>query len=63
MKKKNKIRIDAFLGIQNLAENRVESVDTSAVFLFSVNLPSNIYLFKVNNRNSRQRCAIYSKLQ
>ena len=24
--------------------------------------PANIYLFKVNNRNARKRCEIYSKL-
>ena len=25
-------------------------------------IPANIYLFKVNNRNARNRCEIYSKL-
>ena len=25
-------------------------------------IPANMYLFKVNNRNTRKRCEIYSKL-
>ena len=29
---------------------------------FSKSLPANIYLFKVNNRNTRKRCKICSKL-
>ena len=28
----------------------------------SIGLPTNIYLFKVNNRNTRKRCEICSKL-
>ena len=28
----------------------------------SMNLPANIYLFRVNNRNIRKRCEICSKL-
>ena len=33
-------------------------------FAFNVNIthPANIYLFKVNNKNTRKRCKIYSKL-
>ena len=27
-----------------------------------ITFPANIYLFKVNNRSSRKRCEIYSKL-
>ena len=27
-----------------------------------LNIPANIYLFKVNNRNTRKRCEIGSKL-
>ena len=28
----------------------------------TLNFPANIYLFKVNNRNTRKRCEICSKL-
>ena len=33
-------------------------IPTSLLDIF----PANIYLFKVNNRNTRKRCEIYSKL-
>ena len=32
-----------------------------AVYWLDLN-PANIYLFKVNNRNTRKRCEIFSKL-
>ena len=31
-------------------------------FLMSLGIPANIYLFKINERNTRKRCEIYSKL-
>ena len=31
-------------------------------FAKKYNVPAGIYLFKINNRNSRARCRIYSKL-
>ena len=44
----------------------VFTVDFEHVFNDSVYLlsspPANIYLFKVNNENTRKRCEIYSKL-
>ena len=30
--------------------------------MFSGHIPANIYLFKVNNKNTRRRCEICSKL-
>ena len=38
------------------------SVQLSVFNYFSTHFPTNIYLFKVNNRNSRKRYEIYSKL-
>ena len=33
-----------------------------AFFKFRITYPVNIYLFKVNNRNTREKCEICSKL-
>ena len=33
------------------------------ITFLTVSLPANIYLFKVDNRNTRKRCEIYSKLK
>ena len=42
-----------------LVSNNIEETDT---FTSTVTSPSGIYLFKVNNRNTRTRCEICSKL-
>ena len=36
---------------------------TYAVFLESSYIPAGNYMFKVNNRNTRTRCEIFSKLK
>ena len=42
-----------------LVSNNIEETDT---FTSTVTSPAGIYLFKVNNRNTRTRCEICSKL-
>ena len=36
--------------------------ETTYTQFFDNNYPANIYLFKINNRDTRKRCPIYSTL-
>ena len=42
--------------------NDTSNTAFSKVIIFSGPNPGNIYLFKVNNKNTRKRCEICSKL-
>ena len=42
--------------------NDTSNTAFSKVIIFSGPNPGNIYLFKVNNKNTRKRCEIFSRL-
>ena len=67
-KKKKRNREKFFFGIEkknsesrNICYKNREKI-LNSMASNSMNLPANIYLFKVNNRNTRKRCKICSKL-
>ena len=67
-KKKKEIEKNFFFGIEkknsesrNICYKNREKI-LNSMTSNSMNLPANIYLFKVNNRNTRERCKICSKL-
>ena len=48
--------------IEKYSASRIEKKNLNSITLNSMNLPADIYLVKVNNRNTRKRCEICSKL-
>ena len=56
-------RENSFKIEENISESRnILLLESRKIFLNSMNLPANIYLFQVNNRNTKKRCEICSKL-
>ena len=54
----NRIFLDKHKFIENLNLNQKTE---KMVSIEDHSIPANIYLFKVNNRNTRKRCEIFSK--
>ena len=49
--------------ILSKSSSLIMSVGTLIIYLSKSIYPANIHLFKVNNRNTRKRCKICSKLR